>query len=51
MTKTSIQTRIQMYEKKRIKMYEKNILKYWSGGQPITALREHGVPFPWAPQS
>ena len=50
-----------MYEKKPtykcmtktgIQMYVKNSLIYWSGGQSITAPREHGgtVPFPRAPQ-
>ena len=56
-------TRIQMCEKNqtykhaykcmtktRIKMYEKNILIYWSGGLPITAPREYGVPCSMVPQ-
>ena len=29
-------------KKTSIQIYEKNILIYWSGGQPITAPREHG---------
>ena len=36
--------------KTRIKTYEKNILIYWSGGQPITAPKEYGVPCSRAPQ-
>ena len=54
-------TGIQMYEKQQAyqcmkKNTHTNVWKtnliYWSGGQPITAPREHGgtVPFPRAPQ-
>ena len=45
-------TRIQMYdENTHTNVWKKNLI-YWSGGQPITAPREHGgtVPFPREPQ-